>query len=173
MHATKNSRWPFPPFSSSLSPSPSFPFSFSFSVSFSFSFSHIPKTQVRSRFWFACLFHFALPSRIRFESYRGNSWLRIALLKAFETIVFLEWRNRWQQILRVPVAWRVRSLNVALTMNLFSNLFFSRPRWWKSLAIRRLLGACLLRSTKMTTLGYFHNWRTKGLKRGIPWRETE
>lgn len=25
----------------------------------------------------------------------------------------------------------------------FSNLFFSRPRWWKSLATRRLLGACL------------------------------
>lgn len=38
---------------------------------------------------------------------------------------------------------RVQSLNVALTMNLFSNLFFSRPRWWKSLATRRLLGACL------------------------------
>lgn len=44
----------------------------------------------------------------------------------------------------------------------FSDLFFSRPRWSKSLATRRLLGACLLRSTKMTTLGYFRNWRTKG-----------
>lgn len=47
----------------------------------------------------------------------------------------------------------------------FSDLFISRPRWSKSLAIRRLLGACLLRSTKMTTLGYFRNWRTNGHER--------
>jgi len=47
----------------------------------------------------------------------------------------------------------------------FSDLYFSRPRWWKSLPARRLLGACLLRSTKMTTLGYFRNWRTKGHER--------
>lgn len=47
----------------------------------------------------------------------------------------------------------------------FSDLFISRPRWSKSLAIRRLFGACLLRSTKMTTLGYFRNWRTNGHER--------
>lgn len=47
----------------------------------------------------------------------------------------------------------------------FSDLFISRPRWSKSLAIRRLLGACLLRSTKMTTSGYFRNWRTNGHER--------
>lgn len=62
---------------------------------------------------------------------------------------------------------RVRSLNVALTMNplaIFSSL---DPDGEKSLATRRrLLGACLLRSTKMTTLGYFRNWRTKGLTSG-------
>lgn len=37
--------------------------------------------------------------------------------------------SRRRSVVRVPVARRVRSLNVALTMNLFSNLFFSRPRW--------------------------------------------
>jgi hypothetical protein len=47
----------------------------------------------------------------------------------------------------------------------FSDLYFSRPRWSRSLPSRRLLGACLLRSTKMTTLGYFRNWRTKGHER--------
>lgn len=37
----------------------------------------------------------------------------------------------------------------------FSDLFFSRPGWWKKPVYpAAFLGACLLRSTKMTTLGY-------------------
>lgn len=129
-----------PPLSSSLSPSFSFSLLLSLSPSPSPSPSHPHSLFIFCAFQrhrYVIVFDLLVCSichtscqivRVRFESYRGNSWLRTALLKAFETIVFLEWCNRWQ-ILRVPVARRVQSLNVALTMNLFSNLFFSRPRW--------------------------------------------